>query len=259
MKFEHRISYGLSLTAAYAYAKLMDNQGGDTNGSRNETQIPTAKEWANGLTDVRSYGTIGMVWTIPTLKEGNHAVRAIVNGWMLSSIFSYTTGTPLFVTQSTDGELNDNLYQRPDFAPGKSVKDLGIPAGQRQLTPGAWFNNTAYTSSTSCTGTSAATPTAPVTNPNGVWAIACGHYGNVQRNPGTLRSPAQDPLTLGLSRSFAMPWEGQSLMFRFEAFNALNEPQFSSPGATFGSSSFGIVSSTSQDNRDLQLAAKYFF
>jgi hypothetical protein len=56
-----------------------------------------------------------------------------------------------------------------------------------------------------------------------------------------------------------MPWEGQSLMIRFEAFNALNEPQFASPGATFGSSSFGIVSSTSQDNRDLQLAAKYFF
>ena len=259
-KYEHRISYGLSFTAAYAFAKLMDNQGGDTNGSRNETQIPAGKEWANGLTDVRSYLSIGMVWNIPTTKKGDRAFQAIVNGWIFTSLYSYATGTPLFVTQSTDGALNDNLYERPDYAPGKGVKNLGIPAGQRQLTPGAWFNNTAYTSVSSCTGTSAATPIAPVTNPNGVWAIACGHYGNVQRNPGTLRTPAQNPLTLGISRIFKMPFaESQSLMFRFEAFNALNEPQFASPGATFGSSSFGIVSSTSQDNRDLQLAAKYMF
>ena len=40
---------------------------------------------------------------------------------------------------------------------------------------------------------------------------------------------------------------------------AFNSPQFSSPGATFGSSSFGVVSSTSSTNRNLQLAAKYSF
>ena len=48
----------------------MDNQGGDTNGVRNETQIPTAKEWANGLTDVRHNLTIAFVYQLPKLSAG---------------------------------------------------------------------------------------------------------------------------------------------------------------------------------------------
>jgi hypothetical protein len=47
--------------------------------------------------------------------------------------------------------------------------------------------------------------------------------------------------------------------FRVEAFNALNHPQFSSPGTTQGSSNFGAITSTNSDNRDLQLALKYIF
>jgi hypothetical protein len=56
-----------------------------------------------------------------------------------------------------------------------------------------------------------------------------------------------------------MPIEGQHLEFRVEAFNALNHPVWGSPGTSQGSSTFGKISSTSQDNRDMQLALKYIF
>ena len=231
-KFQHKFSQGLNFTASYTYSHLLDNQGGDTNGSRSETQIPNSKEWASGLTDQRHYLTLAMVWQ-PRVSLSNRMARTIVNGWMLTSIYTYQTGLPLFVTQSSDTENNDNLYQRPDFTTGNNVATIPIPAGQRTLS--RWFNTAAFTQ-------------------------AVGHYGNVPRNPNTLRSPPQNPLTLGVSRSFAMPYnESHSLMIRFEAFNALNEPQFAAPGSTYGSSSFGVVSATSQDNRDLQLAAKYVF
>jgi hypothetical protein len=68
-----------------------------------------------------------------------------------------------------------------------------------------------------------------------------------------------DPLTLSIRRTFSLPIEGQSLDFRLEAFNALNNPQFSSPGSVQGSGNFGQITSTSSDNRDLQLALKYIF
>ncbi len=263
-KFEHRFSYGLSFTAAYTLGHLMDNQGGDTNGSRNETQIPAGKEWADGLTDQRHYLTTGVVWS-PTLHTDNRPVRALLNGWTLTNLFSFNTSTPLFVTQSTDGEANDNAFERPDFGPGATggVNSIALSGSQRTLNE--WFINTAATSTSSCATARApndprgALPNGTITNTSGYWAIACGHYGNVPRNPHTLRGPYHNPVTLGVSRSFNMPFnEKQKLLFRFEMFNALNEPQFGSPGATFGSSSFGVISSAS-DGRDLQAAFKYTF
>jgi hypothetical protein len=61
-------------------------------------------------------------------------------------------------------------------------------------------------------------------------------------------------------KNFVMPYaDTHNLQVRFEAFNALNTPQFSNPGASFGASSFGQISSTKINNRELQLAVKYLF
>jgi hypothetical protein len=233
-KFQHKYSRGLTFTTSYTFSHLLDNQGGDTNGSRSETQIPNSKEWANGLTDQRHYLSIGLVYETK-FDIANRLAKGFTNGWMLTSLYSYVTGTPLFVTQSQDLEHNDNLYQRPDFTVGNNVNTLALPSDQRTLAH--WFNTAAFTA-------------------------ANGHYGNVPRNPGSLRTPSHNPLTLGISRSFPMPYnDHHNLLIRFEAFNALNTPQFSSPGAAYGSSSFGVISSTASgySNRALQLAAKYNF
>jgi hypothetical protein len=57
-----------------------------------------------------------------------------------------------------------------------------------------------------------------------------------------------------------MPFgERQYLEFRVEAFNALNTPQWGPPGSTQGSSTFGVITNTNIDNRELQLVGKYFF
>ena len=224
--YQHTLSHQVEFTAAYAWSHLLDNQGGDTNGVRNETQIPTAKEWANGLTDQRHNLTVAFVWQLPTLSGGNRAARAVLNGWGFNGIFQFLAGNPLFVSQSADGENNGNLFQRPDLT--------GQPLTVAHRTVSAWFNTAAF-------------------------ATAVGHYGSTPRNPSAIVSPSNDPLTLAVKRNFAMPFERQSLDFRLEVFNALNHPQFGAPGSTQGSSTFGKISSTSIDNREVQLALKYLF
>lgn len=227
LHFEHRFTHGLNFTTSYSFSHLLDNQGGDTNGVRNETQIPTAKEWANGLTDQRHNLTIAFVWMLPKFSVGNAAARTVVNGWGINGIYQYLSGNPQWISQSADGENSGNPFQRPDLAPGQA---LGVP--NRSIAE--WFNTNAFTT-------------------------AVGHYGSAPRNPPWVVSPSNNPLTLAVNRSFPTPWEGQHLDFRVEAFNALNHPQFGPPGSVQGTGTFGVITTTNSDNRELQLALKYFF
>jgi outer membrane receptor protein involved in Fe transport len=224
--FQHRFSHSLEFTTAYAFSHLLDNQGGDTNGSRSQTQIPTSKEWANGLTDQRHNLTIAMVWALPKLSGGNSVVRSVVNGWGINTIFQFLSGNPIFVSQSQDGENNGNLFERPDLVPGQ-------PLTVAHRTIAQWFNTAAFVE-------------------------AIGHYGSTPRNPSALVSPSVDPLTAALRRSFAVR-EQQHLDVRLEVFNALNTPQLSAPSGSQGSSAFGTITSTKINNREMQLGVKYIF
>jgi hypothetical protein len=224
--FQHRFTHNLEFTSVFSWSHLLDNQGGDTNGVRNETQIPTAKEWASGLTNVPRNLTIAFVYQLPKLAGGDRAARAVLNGWNFNGIFQFIDGSPLYVDQSADGENDGNLFQRPDLT--------GQPIKLSNKSIGEWFNTAAFTE-------------------------AIGHYGSTPRNPVGVQSPAVDPLTLSIGRSFATPWEGQHLDFRMESFNTLNTPQFAAPGVAQGSSTFGKISATTIDNREVQLGLKYIF
>ena len=228
--FQHRLTHGLEFTTAYSWSHLLDNGGGDINGGGSSSQGPTpqspnGREWATGSTDQRNYATMAFVYQTPKLSGGNVATRAILNGWGFNSIYQYISGTPLNIKQSQDGEDNANGNERPNLVSGQSLQIAGRNNGE-------WFNT-------------------------GAFAEAMGVYGNTPRN--ALTGHNRHPLTLAIKRSFPLPWEQQHVDFRIEAFNALNQPQFSSPGTSQGSSSFGKISSTSIDNRELQLALKYIF
>jgi hypothetical protein len=53
--------------------------------------------------------------------------------------------------------------------------------------------------------------------------------------------------------------EGMHGEFRAEAFNTLNHPQFQGPDSTVGSSTFGLITSTVNNPRELQVALKLYF
>jgi hypothetical protein len=53
--------------------------------------------------------------------------------------------------------------------------------------------------------------------------------------------------------------EGAKLQFRFEAFNALNHPQFNGPDTHVGGGNFGVITSTANSPREVQLALKLYF
>lgn len=74
------------------------------------------------------------------------------------------------------------------------------------------------------------------------------------------RSPSFVSFDMGLSKKFRMPWsESHLLSLRVDAFNVFNQNSFSVPNLGFGSSTFGRITSSLSDPRELQFAVRYDF
>jgi hypothetical protein len=83
-------------------------------------------------------------------------------------------------------------------------------------------------------------------------------YGNAGRN--SIRFDPFYNLDLGLHKNFPLYYEGTSLDFRAEAFNILNQTNYSFPQSGVGASTFGAVTAaTTAPVRVLQFAAKLIF
>lgn len=225
--FEHRLTHQLSFTAAYTLSHQLDNQANDSQNGGCGCQDPrNPHEWANGVADQRNDLAIGYVWQIPSLRSDQKLVKSLTSGWGFSGLMLFASGSPFDVEESIDSQNTDGIWERPTLVPGQK---LTVP----HRSTAAWFNVNAFTPSTYV-------------------------YGNSPRNP--LNAAATKEVTLSLMRNFKMWYaESQRLEMRFEAFNALNTPQFAAPDANLGDGTFGQVTSTRINNRELQLAAKYFF
>jgi hypothetical protein len=148
----------------------------------------------------------------------------------VGGIFTHQTGvvgTPLLGVDNASIASAFGNFDRPN------------PTGTSPYLSGSartlndWVNKAAY-----------ATPTA-------------GFFGTLQR--GSFTSPGFTNLDASLHKDFLMPYnEKHRLSIRFEAFNALNHPNWNEPTLSLSSSTFGRITGTAA-MRQLQLAAKYQF
>lgn len=229
-RYEHRFSKGLSVTVAYTWSHLIDDTGQTVNRGGCVCQDPRnrgAAERADSIFDVRHRLVAGYVWELPGKSRLTGVTRAILGGWQLGGLLTLQTGMPFNVTQSGDTQnVEFSSWSRPNVVSGQDPT-LDSPS------PSRWFNTDAFVRSN-------------------------GTYGTAPRNP--LVGPPLRTMDLSASKAFRMPWaESHEFLFRAEFFNALNTPQFGTPGGVLGTGAFGTVTSTQADNRQIQLALKYMF
>jgi hypothetical protein len=229
-RFEHRFSHGLSLTMAHTWSHLIDDQQGGLNGSRALAQDPRnlrGNMRADSADDVRHSFVAGYVWDIPYGSQLKGIPGAALKGWKFGGIITLRSGSPLLITQDGDTLNTDAQGEiRPNSIVGVSPI---LPGSDRTLD--RYFNTAAFTRAT-------------VT------------YGTAPRNP--VAGPGIKTADLSMSKTFKL-MERHSLEFRWEAFNALNTPQFSNPGGQLGSTNFGRITGTRINNREMQVALKYMF
>ena len=135
------------------------------------------------------------------------------------------SGRPFNVLQSGDTWNADALWPRPNAVQGASSRLDGRTADR-------WFDTNVFTRSTT--------------------------FGTSPRNP--VVGPGLHTFDLSFSKAFRMPLkDSHALLFRAEMFNIFNSPQLGNPGATLGTGTFGRVTGTAADNRQVQFALKYSF
>jgi len=146
----------------------------------------------------------------------------VVGGWKLGAIVSLYSGLPFNVTASGANINTSGEQQMANLVGGYHVLHH-IGTGNQ------WFDPTAFAQPAGCPKT-------------GSCPLEYGTtIGNVSRNAYYGPGYVQD--NVSLFKTFPIK-ESLGLEFRADAFQLSNTPQFNSPNSTFGSTTFGQVTST---------------
>jgi hypothetical protein len=157
----------------------------------------------------------------------------IIGDWQLNAISYVESGLPLNISQTGGAAFSGS---RPTYVPGTAALTKGSThqrlggAGQTQ----GYLNPAAFRLSQSF------------------------ELGNVPRSDGLLRGPLAFQDDLSAIKNFKIH-DSVGLEFRLEAFNVLNKAQFGLPSTTFGSSTFGYITSQANLPRNVQVALKLYF
>jgi hypothetical protein len=237
VKLEKRFSSGLYFLNSFTWSKAIDNAPGhleNYNGDNSRINIRNrASERGISSYDQPFNNTTSILYELPfgrgrRFDMQNRALDMIAGGWGVNLINTLTSGLPVNITYSAGQEyqVSPLLSMRPNI-----VGDPITPEGQRTIRN--YFNAAAF-----------ALP--DVSQP----------FGNAGRN--IVRGYPVYNLDFGLHKNFHLWSEASYVQFRAEAFNLLNQTNFSPPNGTFNSSSFGSITST-LPARQLQFALKLYF
>jgi hypothetical protein len=161
--------------------------------------------------------------------------NTLLGGWQIGGIITFQTGFPLTPMCGPGNIQNGGGHCRPDVVPGQ---DPNLPGDQQSIS--RFFNTNAFVDRL---GQDPA-------------RITEFRYGTAGRN--IITGPGIVSVDASINKFFRFT-ERQALEFRWEVFNAPNHPIFNPPGVSVRTPTYGVITSTKIDNRQMQLALKYSF
>ncbi len=218
VSLNRRFTKGLQFGVSYAFSKYMDFTGIPIYAPR--------RTWAYGLdsADQTHNMAINFVYNVPEASKlvSNRAVRYAFDGWVLSGIAQFVSGTPVAVGFSTIDGTDQN-----GGGDAQRIRVVGdaFAAGTGH-TFYHWFNTAAFAR--------------PGLNDPG----NAGKYD--------VRNPGVNNWDLALAKKFPINGEKRNFELRWEAYNSFNHTQYSGIDATARfdasgnqtSTTFGQVTST---------------
>ena len=222
---------GLTYLVAYTWSKSIDlAASGDFGAEGTSLQNPynpRADRSVSGF-DLTHIFSGSLVYELPfgrgrTFDPGNRIASYLAGGWQINSIVNLSSGAPYQVNYSGDLANTGNTFVR--------ANQIG-PASPANRTPRQWLNPASFVAPPAYT------------------------FGTMGRN--SLRNDPTRNLDLSVFRAFPIH-EALVLNLRAETFNLTNTAVFSTPNATLNNTNFGVVTSTRNNPRQIQVAVKLTF
>jgi hypothetical protein len=246
LRVEKRFSRGLQFLANYTNSKSLDDgsiQGYNMAflGGWTHLQDPNNLRLERGLSeyDIPQVFQIAYVYQLP-FGQGKHWggrwnswVDGFLGGWQTNGIWRMSSGQPIGFSLTNGHALPGGYGQQPNL-----LAPLQRAHGPESVWMQQYFSNPQV-----------ATIPAPFTLGNGPPVLP------------NVRAPGANNADLSLFKQISLNKmrEGSRLEFRFEAFNALNHPQFGGPNASVNSGSFGVISGQENIPRTVQLGLKLYW
>jgi hypothetical protein len=227
---EKRFANGLQFTASESWAKSIDDNSRNFQGV--VIQNSDCIQCDRGLSDfnAKSVFVVSGIYALPF--KGNR----LKEGWQISLVDKAQTGSPLNFHTSTSG-FTGNAELRPSVSGPVQV-------GFEPATNGS------------------ATAIQYIDNPS-VFVNQGNAFGDLGRN--AVIGPGFLNLDIALTKNTKLN-ERFTLGFRADAFDALNQTNFTNPGTTIGSSTLGIITGGTRfaagdfgTSRELQMSMKLLF
>jgi hypothetical protein len=232
-----RVSHGLTFQGAYTFSKAENNT------TVYNDQNNFSLDWARANFDRTHRFIANYDYQLPVPTQGKGFAGTMLTGWSVAGIIIIQSGLPMTLTDPKGGGVYGGAGPSTiTLCPGASNASLAT-SGRDQTRLNNWIN----------AGPTVICP-APVVGPDGSTG-----YGNTGLNIITGPGQFNTDFSIGKRTTVGGIRENAELAFRVEFYNTFNHPQFSNPGTTYGTATFGVVTQSSVAPRLIQFGLKYLF
>lgn len=267
LKFEKRLSHGITFQSSYALSKLLTDADTAWGEGYAADQFNRGLEKSIGAYDVTHDFKFAGVYDLPFGKGMQYLTSGpaawIVGNWRISSINVYDSGTPIAISSSQSLPIYASGAggRVPVYVSSYNGWQASYPGGYNP-SDGSYFVpmcTLAQMQNNSCSGPFPYQ--GDINNPNNSLLGQGVGIGNSTRYNPKLRYQPSLNENMSLTRSFPVR-EHMRFEFRAEAFNVFNRVRFIPNNFTLQSPTFGqVAGALSQFNtpRQLQLALKFYY
>ncbi len=231
---------GVTFFSGFTWARNWDESSGgvgntlNSGGAGPQNPYNMASEYAFSNIDSPFRWSSSVSYELPVGKGkallGNGGPAAyVLGGWVVNSVSIFQTGFPLQIVQATNFNSGFGYASQRPNATGTSP----ITSGSLEQRLTSYINPAAFSAAPQFT------------------------FGDISRTI-DMRGPGQVNWDMSVFKNFVIK-EKLKAQFRAEALNAMNTPLFYGPNTSFGSSSFGKITSQANFNRQLQMALRFSF